>query len=84
MADGELILRLDDETLRRLREAAAAAGASVEDYAADVLAHSAVDGGVAEDLSILEEYRRTGVSYSVEEGLAAFDAGAKATMSGKS
>jgi hypothetical protein len=73
MADGELTLKLDDETARRLRAAAQSAGVAVEDYAADIIAHR-FDGDWGEDQRIAAEYDRTGVSYSLEEGLAVFDA----------
>lgn len=74
MADGELILKLDDETARRLQEAADAAGRSVGDYVQALIREDLDDDDWAEDERIAEEYDRTGVSYSVEEGLAAFDA----------
>jgi predicted transcriptional regulator len=38
MPDGELTLRLDDGTARRLQEAADAAGRPVADYAAELIA----------------------------------------------
>ena len=74
MADGELTLKLDDETARRLQEAADAAGRSVGDYARGLILDSLDVDDWTEDLRIAEEYDRTGVSYSVEEGLAVFDA----------
>jgi predicted transcriptional regulator len=81
MADGELTLKLDDETARRLQEAADAAGRPAADYARDLIAdHLSTDENWAEDVRILEEYDRTGVSYSVEEGLAAFDAAVKVQL----
>lgn len=75
MADGELTLRLDDETARRLREAADAAGVAVEAYAADAIARALTDPeeDVAEDLRRYAEYRRTGQSLSVEEAVKVFD-----------
>ncbi|MBP7650238.1 MAG: TraY domain-containing protein [Phenylobacterium sp.] len=73
MADGELTLKLDDETARRLKAAADAAGRSVDDYAAELISDGlGGDDDVAEDLRIAEEYDRTGVSYSVEESVAHF------------
>jgi predicted transcriptional regulator len=75
MADGELTLKLDEETTRRLKEAANAAGVAVEAFAADAVTYVlALDSDVAEDLRIIDEYDRTGVSHSVEEVLGAFDA----------
>ena len=73
MADGEFVVKLDDATAVRLRAAADAAGQSVDDYAAEVLAEHVADEDIDEDLGILAEYERTGVSHSVEEGMAAFD-----------
>jgi predicted transcriptional regulator len=75
MADGELTLKLDDETQRRLQEAADAAGRPLGDYVTDLITdHLAADDDWAEDVRIFEEYQRTGISYSLEEGLAVFDA----------
>ena len=75
MADGELTLKLDDETARRLQEAADAAGRPVAEFAADL-----ISGGLPPDphwreaLEALEEYDRTGEGVSVEEALAEFRA----------
>jgi predicted transcriptional regulator len=71
MADGELTLKLDDETARRLQAAADAAGVPVGDYAADLIA-----GSLGEDwteaLARLEEYDRTGEYVSLETALLHF------------
>lgn len=73
MADGELTLKLDDETARRLKAAADAAGRSVDDYAAELISDGlGGDDDFAEDLRIAEEFDRTGASYSVEESVAHF------------
>nr|WP_309606996.1 hypothetical protein [Phenylobacterium sp.] len=81
MADGDLTLKLDDETARRLKDAAEAAGQSVDDFLQvlirEGLAEASQDDDWAEDIRILEDYDRTGVSYSVDEGLAVFDAAMK-------
>ena len=82
MADGDLTLKLDDETAQRLKDAAAAAGRSVNDYVRDLIregltAKASDEVDWAEDLRILADYDRTGVSYSVEEGIAVFDAAMK-------
>ncbi|MBS0361938.1 MAG: hypothetical protein JSR98_11185 [Proteobacteria bacterium] len=75
MADGELTLKLDDDTARRLQDAADAAGQTVAAYASSLIADRlSGDDDWAEDERIVEEYDRTGVSYSVEEAMAAFDA----------
>jgi plasmid stability protein len=71
MADGELILKLDDDTARRLRAAADAAGLAVESYAADLIS-SGLAGEWADSLARLAEYDRTGDYMSLEEGAAYF------------
>jgi hypothetical protein len=71
MADGELILKLDEDTARRLQAAADAAGRPVADYAAELISGGLEDDW-ADDLRIVEDYRRTGESYSVEEAMAHF------------
>jgi predicted DNA-binding protein len=76
MADGELTLKLDDETARRLHAAAEAAGRPVGDYAAELIAEGLplAEDDWAEDVRIAEEMDRTGISYSVEEADAHFRA----------
>ncbi|HEY3696740.1 hypothetical protein [Phenylobacterium sp.] len=71
MAEGELTLKLDNETARRLQEAADAAGVPVGDYAADLIADSLSDDW-GEDFRRLAEYDRTGEFMSVEEGVTFF------------
>jgi len=71
MADGELILKLDDDTLRRLQAAADAVGVSIDGYAADVLAGALADRWSV-SLRRLEEYDRTGEYVPLEEALAEF------------
>jgi len=73
MADGELTLKLDDETARRLQAAADAAGRSVGDYAAGLISEGLTDTSWTESLRRLDEYDRTGESITVEEALAHFD-----------
>ncbi|MDP3746836.1 MAG: TraY domain-containing protein [Phenylobacterium sp.] len=74
MADGELTLKLDDETARRLQAAADAAGRSVGDYAAGLIAEG-LDGdhwqGAREALA---EFDRTGESFDAETTMAEFRA----------
>jgi predicted transcriptional regulator len=73
MADGELTLKLDDETARRLQEAADAAGRPLNDYVADLITdHLATDDDWAEDVRIAEACERTGEYVSVEEALHKF------------
>lgn len=66
MADGELTLKLDDDTVRRLQEAADAAGVPIGDYAADVLSEAVAEDW-AEDFRRVADYKRTGNSLSVQE-----------------
>lgn len=74
MADGELTVKLDDETTRRLKEAAEAAGRPLSDYVTDLITdHLATEeDDWAEDVRIAEESERTGDSFSVEEAMAHF------------
>ncbi len=73
MADGELTLKLDDDTVRRLKAAADAAGRSVDEHARALISDGlGAEDDFAEDLRIAEEYDRTGVSYSVDESVAHF------------
>ena len=72
MADGELVLKFDDETARRLKAAADAAGQPVSDYARDLIVEQLPPDDVSEDLRVIEEYERTGKSYSVEEAMTDF------------
>jgi len=67
-------LRLDDETVRRLKAAADAAGQPIEEYAATVIIEGLVaDDDWAEDVRIAGECERSGVSSSVEEAMAHFE-----------
>ena len=72
MADGELTLKLDDDTARRLKAAADAAGRSVDEYARALIADG-LDDRWSESLRRLEEYDQTGESLSVQEALEHFD-----------
>ncbi|MBP6546015.1 MAG: hypothetical protein KA220_04800 [Phenylobacterium sp.] len=72
MADGELTLKLDHDTARRLKAAADAAGQAVEDYAQALIADR-LDDRWSESVRRLEEYDRTGESLSVQEALEHFD-----------
>jgi predicted DNA-binding protein len=80
MADGELTVKVDAETAQRLEALAEAAGQSVAEYVRDLIVDSLPEDDWAEDIAALEEYDRTGVSYSVEEGMAVFDAAMKAHL----
>ena len=73
MADGELRLKLDDETHRRLSENAEAAGMSVEAYVLGMIAEDVEADPIAVSRARLEEYDRTGEYMSVEEAMAHFD-----------
>lgn len=70
MADGDLTLKLDDETAQRLKDAAQAAGLSVDDYVRDLIREGLDDG--SEDRRIADESERGGFFHSVEEAVAHF------------
>lgn len=81
MADGELTVKVDADTVQRIEALAEAAGQSVGDYVRDLIVHSLPDeDDWAEDVASFEEYERRGVSYSVEEATAHFDASMKAHL----
>jgi len=71
MADGELTLKLDDETARRLQEAADAAGRPVADYAAGLIAGRLGDSW-AEALEAFQEFDRTGEDYDAATVMSEF------------
>lgn len=83
MADGELTLKLDDETARRLREAADAAGLSVDDYVQDLIRDGLDHGDWDEDVRIADESERTGEYVSLEEGLRQFEDDLEARLAAK-
>jgi predicted DNA-binding protein len=72
MADGEVTITLDAETERRLKEAADAAGRSVDDYVRDLIRDDLDEDDWAEDARIAEQAERTGASHSVQEAMAHF------------
>lgn len=85
MADGEVRVTLDDESLRRLAEAAKAAGRPVEGYAADlILVGLSVDDDWAADVAAVAEAERTGQWHTVEDAMAAFDEALEAHFKSKS
>ena len=71
MADGELTLRLDDDTARRLQAAADAAGRPVGDYAAGLISEGLDDSFVGAR-EALAEFDRTGESFDAESAMAEF------------
>ena len=73
MADGELTLKLDEETQRRLAALADLAGVSVEAYALEIIADGLEPDGLAVSRRRLAEYDRTGAFITVEEAMAHFD-----------
>lgn len=83
MADGELTLKLDDETKRRLGEAAAAAGMSVEDYAVGLLSDELGADPLTISRARLAEYDRTGEYITVEEAMAHFEHELEAALARK-
>ncbi|MES2341017.1 MAG: hypothetical protein V4597_05020 [Pseudomonadota bacterium] len=72
MADGELILKLDDDTARRLKAAADAAGRPVADYVSDLISHDLDTGRWIEAQQALEDYDRTGESADAATVMAGF------------
>ena len=80
MADGELTLKLDDETARRLATLADVAGVSVETYVLEIIADDLEHDGLAVSRIRLAEYDRTGEFISVEEAMAHFDRAAEARL----
>jgi hypothetical protein len=74
MADGELTLKLDDETVRRLQAAADAAGQAVGDYVQGLIATQLEGARWVESRRRLEEYDRTGESDEAAEVMDEFQA----------
>ena len=72
MADGELRLNLNDETVRRLQIAAEASGQSVDGFVADLISDRLDVDKFSEALIALEEYDRNGESYDAASEMAAF------------
>jgi hypothetical protein len=72
MADGEMTLKLDAETLAEVSQAAAAAGVSPEDWALKIVREAAADrASWAETYARLDEFdEEGGEGYTVDE---AFD-----------
>ncbi|PZQ52089.1 MAG: hypothetical protein DI570_24645 [Phenylobacterium zucineum] len=73
MADGDVTVKLDAETRRRLEAAAGAAGVSVEDYVRGIIAEDIADDGLAVSRRRLAEYDRSGEFLSLNEAMAHFD-----------
>lgn len=72
MADGELILKVDENLAQRLRQAADAAGEPVELYARHALeAYAGRDWSASK--ASYGEYLRTGEYVGVEEAMDAFE-----------
>ena len=82
MADGSLTITLDEETSARIAAAAQAAGVSPDEYASRLLG-SVLDesypeaggdhGGWEETQAALDEYRRTGETFSIDEAKVELD-----------
>lgn len=72
MADGEVTIKLDPDVERRLREAANAAGRSVGDYVAGLIAVELDSDTTREALEALADYDRSGVSLDANTEMAAF------------
>lgn len=73
MADGELILKVDEGLADRLRQAADAAGQPVELYVRQALEAYAEGEWPRAALASLAEYQRTGEYIGVEEAMDAFE-----------
>ena len=80
MADGELTLKLDDETVRRLSAAAAAMGQTASDYAADIVSEALDLGRLELTRQAFAEFEETGVSYDAEAVMAEFRANVAARV----
>lgn len=72
MADGEVTVKLDAETARRLAEVAEAAGLTVDGFVATLISDHLEPDVLAEAEAAFEEYERTGVSVDAEAALDAF------------
>jgi hypothetical protein len=72
MADGELILTVEEGLARKLRQAADAAGEPVELYARHAL-EAFTQNDWTEAFASLEEYDRTGACVGLEEALGEFE-----------
>lgn len=72
MADGELILKVDEGLAQRLRQAADAAGEPVETFALEVL-EAAAERDWSASITAIEEYERTGESVGLEEAIREFE-----------
>ena len=81
MADGELTLRLDDETVRRLTAAADAMGQTASDYAAKLVSDGLGFDRLTLSRRALAEFDETGVSYDAETVLRQFQANVAARVS---
>lgn len=73
MADGSLIITLDEDTAARIKAAAAAVGESPGDFVLRAVA-SALDDDWAEDRRIADEYDRTGKFVLMDDALDRLDA----------
>lgn len=82
MADGSLIIRLDEATEARLKAAAEALGESTRDFVLRVVAN-VLDDDWAEDMRIAEACDRDGQSISAEDAFANLDAKMAARRVGK-
>lgn len=82
MADGEVTVKLDPETTRRLVVVAQAAGQTVPDYVRGLITDRLQgDDDWDGDVAAFETFRRDGVSLSVEEAMEHYDAAAQAQLS---
>lgn len=83
MADGDLTLKLDEDTRKRLNQAADAAGVSMEDYVLGVIAEDLELEPLAVSRQRLADYDRTGDYITLEEAMAHFDSELEARLARK-
>ena len=72
MADGELILKVEEGLAQRLRQAADAAGEPVESFARQAL-EAVAERDWSASIAAIEEYERTGESVGLEEAIKEFE-----------
>jgi predicted transcriptional regulator len=82
MADDGFTVRIDSDLAGRVKAAAEAAGRSVEDYAADLIA-SGLDDDWAEDYARYADYKRTGEFIDAETALRDFRQGVAARLAAR-
>jgi len=72
MSDGEVRVTLDDQTARRLEDAARAAGRPVERFVADLIADRLDEDRFSEAHAAFEVYDRDGLGRGAKDAMAEF------------